>query len=222
MNVTVRKETDLAVLPHLSGNVITVLQLVDESLTLVIQEQTTDTTERLSSQELDLCVGFVGINQTSRVNLDLLEINGAGANSHSHLLTITGTVVAVGGWEVVVLWPVLLQEGVLSEVGSVTTSSEDDGAVCSLRLAVVGVLRTNDGAMLVLDEFGDPSPLLDLDAFRVADGEILETFHLGVGDDHARELSVTTVGTRLGVTTETGDLGEVKTELVLQPVHSIS
>lgn len=39
---------------------------------------------------------------------------------------------------------------------------------------------------------------------------------------HSRELSVTTVGTRLAVTTETSDLGEIESELVLKPVDSIS
>jgi hypothetical protein len=40
--------------------------------------------------------------------------------------------------------------------------------------------------------------------------------------DHARELSVATVGSWLTVTTKSGNLGKVEFELVLQPVDSIS
>lgn len=39
---------------------------------------------------------------------------------------------------------------------------------------------------------------------------------------HARELSITTVCTRLVMAPKTGDLGEVETKLILKPVDSIS
>lgn len=39
---------------------------------------------------------------------------------------------------------------------------------------------------------------------------------------HSWELGITAVGTRLTVTTETSDFGEVKTELILQPVDGIA
>ena len=63
----------LAVLPHLAGNVVTVLKL-DEPFTLVIEKEITDTTESHSGQEFHPGVGVVGINEASWVNLNLLEI----------------------------------------------------------------------------------------------------------------------------------------------------
>lgn len=39
---------------------------------------------------------------------------------------------------------------------------------------------------------------------------------------HSWELSITTVGTRLTMATETGDLGEVKAELVLKPIDGVT
>ena len=53
--------------------------------------------ESLSGQELHPGVGVVGINETSRVNLDLLEVNTARTNGHSKLLSVTGAVGVVGG-----------------------------------------------------------------------------------------------------------------------------
>ena len=87
----------LAVLSHLAGNEVTVLKLIDEPLTLVIKNETTDTTESLSSQELHLGVGIIGVNETTRVNLILLEANTVRTKCHSKLLSVTSAVVAVGG-----------------------------------------------------------------------------------------------------------------------------
>jgi len=159
------------------------LKFIDEARTSVVEEETTDTTESLSGQELDLGVGLVGVNETSRVNLNLLKVDGIGTNSHGNLVAVTSAVVTVGRREVVVFRAVLLKEGVLSEVGSVSTGGEDNGAVSGLGLTIVGVLDTHDSTRFVLDELDNTSLLQDLDALRVADSEVLETLHLGVGDD---------------------------------------
>lgn len=39
---------------------------------------------------------------------------------------------------------------------------------------------------------------------------------------HSWELSITTVGTRLTMATETGHLGEIEAELVLEPVDGVT
>ena len=90
------------------------LKLIDEPLTLVIEKETTDTTESLSGQELHLGVGVVGVNETSWVNLDLLEVNTVRTNGHSELLSVSNAVVAVGGREAPELRPVLLEQKVLT------------------------------------------------------------------------------------------------------------
>ena len=217
-----KPDGELAVLPHLARDVVAVLELIDETAAGVVQQEAADTAERLRGEELDLRLGLVGVDEAGRVHLDLLEVDGARADGERHLLTITGTVLAVGGGEIPVLGAVLLEEGVGGEVGGVATGREDDGTICSVGLALVLVLDTDNSTCLVLDELGDARLLLDLDARRGALREVFETFHLGVGDDHARELSVATVCSGMGLATETSDLGEVEGELVLEPVDGIA
>ena len=85
------------------------LKLVDEPLAVIIEKETTDTAERLSGQELHPGVGVVGINETSRVNLNLLRVNTVRTNGQSEPLSVTGEVDAFGSWETPKLRPVLLE-----------------------------------------------------------------------------------------------------------------
>lgn len=87
--------TNLVVFPHFVGNVITVLQLVDKSITSVVDQQTADTSQCFSSEEFDFCIGVFGVDQACWVDLDLFEIDTLGAHNHGHLVAITGTVVTV-------------------------------------------------------------------------------------------------------------------------------
>ncbi len=50
---------------------------------------------------LDLSVGLLGVNETGRVDLDFLHVDGVGAKGEGHLDTVTSRVVAVGGGQVV-------------------------------------------------------------------------------------------------------------------------
>jgi len=65
----------LVALPHLAGDVITGAEFVAETVTLIVDEETTNTTESLSSQELDLGVGVLGMNETSGMDLDEVEVD---------------------------------------------------------------------------------------------------------------------------------------------------
>ena len=182
MCMTRNRTPYLAILPHLAGDVVTVLQLVDKSLALVIEEQATDTTESLRSQEFDLRLGVIGVNQTGGVHLDLLEVDRIRTNLERELVPITRAVLAVCCRKVIELRAVLLQERVLREVCGITTSSKDDGAVSGVGLAVVDVLYTDDG-IAVADELGHAGLLLDLDPVRLRHGKILQALHLRVGND---------------------------------------
>ena len=104
-----RKETDLAVLPHLAGNEVTVPKFIDEPLAHVVEKETTDTTESLSGQEVHFGIGIIEVYETTRVNLNLLEVNTVRTNGNSELLSVSNAVVAVGGWETLELRPVLLE-----------------------------------------------------------------------------------------------------------------
>jgi hypothetical protein len=81
---------ELAVLPDLASDVVTMLELVNETFAGVVKEEATDTTESLSSQKLDLGVGLLGIDEASGVDLDLLKIDSIGTNLKSNLMSITG------------------------------------------------------------------------------------------------------------------------------------
>lgn len=141
--------TYLAVLPDLAGDVVTAAEFVAESLSLVVKEQTSNAAESLSSQELDLRLGVLGVNETSRVDLDLLHVDCAAANVNGHLVSVTGGVVAIGGGEVVELRTVLLDEGSLGKVGSVSTSGENDGSVGLVGLALAVLVFNADDALRV-------------------------------------------------------------------------
>jgi hypothetical protein len=175
------RETHLAILPDLACDVITVLELIDEALTGVIEQETTDTTERLGCEELDLRLGLIRVDEAGRVHLYLLEIDRVRTNGHGHLVAVTGAVVAVGGGELPELGTVLLEERVRGEVGCVTAGGEDDRAVGGLGLLVVLVLNT-DNCAIVLDELDHARLLDNLDAVGCALRKILKTLELGVSD----------------------------------------
>ena len=182
-------------------DVVTVAELVAEAVTIAVEEETTLTTKGLSSKELPLGVGVLGVDETGRVDLNLVHVNAVTANGHDHLLTVTSGVGAVGGSKAVDIGAVLLQERILGEIGGITTSGEDNGAIEGLGLAVDLILDTSNLVALLV-EAGDASLLDDLDTLGLGLGELLKALHESIGDGHTGELGiVTTVGTGLGVTT---------------------
>lgn len=183
-------------------DVVTVAELVAEAVTITVEKDTTLTTESLSSQELPLGAGVLGVDETSRVDLNLVHVDAVTANLHDELLTITGSVGAVGGGKTHGVGSVLLEERALTEIGGITTGSEDDGAVDGEGLALVLSLDTADDVAL-LDEVNNAGLLGDLDTVGLGLGELLESLHQSVCDGHAGKLGiVTTVGTGLRVTTD--------------------
>jgi hypothetical protein len=175
--------TYLALLfPNLSGDEVAVLQLINESLALAVEQETTNTTESLSSEELDLGPWLVGVNQTCRMYLDLLHVDSAGTDGDGDLVSVAGTVITVGGGEFPILWAVLLQQGVFGEVGGVTTSGQDDRPIGGLGLSTDGVLNADNGST-ILDELSDAGLLLNDNTLGIADCKVLKTLHLSVGND---------------------------------------
>ena len=153
------------------------------------------------SQELGLGSGILGVYQTSGVDLDLVHVNAIGTDLHEHLVSITSGVSTVGGGEIVGVWPPLLEKGVFCEVGSVTTSGQDDGTVERSLLAVEGICDTGSAVALGVD-LGDLGLLDQLDTVGLLLGKLFESLHQSICDGHTGELCVvTTVGSGLGVTT---------------------
>src|SRR5271156_820555 len=79
-------------LPHLPGDIITMAKLITESVTIRVQKETALTAESLCGQKLPFGAGVFGINKTGWMNLHLVHVNTIAANSHNHLLSITGGV----------------------------------------------------------------------------------------------------------------------------------
>lgn len=137
-------------LPHHARDVVTVAELIAESVTIGVEKETALTTQSLSGQELPLVARVLGVDQTSGVDLDLVHVNAVTANGHDHLLTVTSGVCAVGSSEAKDLGAVLLEQRALAKISGVTTGSEDDGAVQRGGLAVQLISDTSDGVALLV------------------------------------------------------------------------
>lgn len=121
--------THFSVLPDLSGDVISSTELIAEALTLIVKKKTTDTSESLSGEELDFGVRVLGIDKSSRVDLDLLHINRLAPDADGHLVSITRGVVSIRGGQVVEFRAVLLDEGGFGEVSGVASGGKDDRSI---------------------------------------------------------------------------------------------
>lgn len=137
----------LVALPHLASHVIAVTQFVCKSKAVAVHQETTDTTESLRGQELDFRVGFLGIDETGRMYLNLLEVDGIAANSQAHLDAVTSAVVAVGRGQVVDVGSVFLQQRAVGEIRCVTTGGQDDWTVF---LALSAVLDVFSSVVIIL------------------------------------------------------------------------
>lgn len=155
----------------------------------------------LSSKELELGGRVLGVDQTSRVNLDLVHINAVGTNLHQHLLTITSGVSTVGAGQAEGVRAVLLEERRVAEVSSIATGSQNNDAIRGDRLSILLVGHTGDVVSIPVDG-GDAGSLLDLNTVRLELAELFQALHEGVGDGHSRELGImATVCSGLRVTT---------------------
>ncbi|KAI7360310.1 Flavocytochrome c [Hortaea werneckii] len=157
-SLAVEHETDrpqvfLLLLPHLAGDVITVLQLVGETLALAVQQQTTLATESLCSQELRLSSWVLGVDKTCRVDLHRLHVDAVRTNVHQHLVAVTSGVRTVGGREV--------------EICGVSASGQYNWALKRGLLPVERVCHTVDLVTLLVDSL-DLSLLDELNTLRLA------------------------------------------------------
>jgi len=77
------------------------------------------------------------------VDLNHLHVHEIGADCFRDLDAVSSAVVSVGSGQVKELWAVFLQEGVVSEIGSKASSSDDDAAMLFEGLSLLFVLCTN-------------------------------------------------------------------------------
>merc|ERR1719251_553403 len=83
------------VLPHLASHVISPAQFICKPLTIRVKDQTTNATQCLSRQKLDLCIRIVRLHEACGMNLDPLQINRLAANGLAHLDAITCAMLSV-------------------------------------------------------------------------------------------------------------------------------
>mmetsp|Transcript_51062 Transcript_51062/g.111311 ORF Transcript_51062/g.111311 Transcript_51062/m.111311 type:complete len:514 (-) Transcript_51062:66-1607(-) len=206
------------VLPHLARHVVAAAELVGETLALRVEHDATHTTERLGGKELDLRIRIIRLHQPGGVHLHPLQIDALPADLLAHLDAVAGAVLAVRGRQVHQVRAVLRKEGGRGEVRSEATGRENDRAVLAEHLAALLVRAANARAGTVREELADGS-LRDDPGLVRALADLLEHLDQGVGDRHAREALGTAVSARHRVAAETGKEGQVKVELLDEPVH---
>jgi len=207
------------VLPHLASYVIATAQLVGEPVAVSVKDKTTDSSQSLGGQELDLGIRILGIHQTGGMNLHPLQINRAGANRDTKLDAVTGAVLPVGGREVHQVRTVLSQQRILGEVSPKASRGKDDAAKLLEGLATARVLAANDRALIVLDELCDLRFGDNAGNVRVSLRHLLNHLNQSIRDGHARESLLTTVRARRGVATQPREQGQVQIEHITEPVH---
>merc|ERR1719272_1779599 len=109
------------VLPHLASDIITTSKLICEALAILVEDKTSNTTQSLCSQELDLGIGIIGLHEACGVHLDPLKVNGYCADGLAHLDCITGAVLSVGCGQVKQVWTVLGEQRILAKVSTKAT-----------------------------------------------------------------------------------------------------
>eukprot|EP00438_Fugacium_kawagutii_P030997 Skav203573 [mRNA] locus=scaffold3576:299476:300856:- [translate_table: standard] len=204
-------------LPHLTSHIVSAAELIAEALTIGIDHQATHSTESLSSQELDLGLGIIGLDQTCRMDLYPLQVNATGTNGLTHLDAITSGVVTIGGGQMQQVGAVLGQQGIIGEVGAKATGGQNHWSLLGEILALLLVDHATDAII-----FGQELLHLGLvdDSGQVTSlGDLLHHLDQGIGDGHSGETLLAAVGAGSGMTTQAGQEGHVKIELVHQPVH---
>mmetsp|Transcript_91627 Transcript_91627/g.237451 ORF Transcript_91627/g.237451 Transcript_91627/m.237451 type:complete len:221 (+) Transcript_91627:204-866(+) len=117
------------VLPHLSRHVVTAAKLIGKAFAVRVQDQATNATERLGSEELDLGIRIIWLHEAGGMHLDPLEVNAFAADCLSHLDAIAGAMLPVGGWQMHEVRAVLRKQRLLGEVGTEATRCKDDRPV---------------------------------------------------------------------------------------------
>jgi len=206
------------VLPHLTSHIVPSAELIRETLAVGIQHQTSDASQGLGSQELDLGIWVIWLHQTSWVDLNPLQIDGLAANFLSHLDAITCAMLAVRGWKVHEVGPVLRQKGILREICTKPARAEDDRTFLGNVLATLLVHQACDCSrrarqQLVGLGLGDNLCLVATLC------DLLDHLNQSICDGHAWETLLSTMRTGHRVAAETRDERQVKIELLHQPIY---
>mmetsp|Transcript_12216 Transcript_12216/g.23655 ORF Transcript_12216/g.23655 Transcript_12216/m.23655 type:complete len:521 (-) Transcript_12216:387-1949(-) len=206
------------ILPHSSSHVVSVTELISESVPLVVQQHPPHTPEGLCCEEFDFRVGFLQIDQTGRVDLNLLHVHCTRTDGSGHLDTVSGAVLSVGGGQMEQVGTVDTQKGVGGKVSGITAGGDHDQSRLRESLALsVGILDATHSARGVGEKAVDLCLGNDAGTVRGGLGNVFELLHQGVCDGHPWEPLLSAMGALEGVASETGDEGQVQVEGGLQP-----
>jgi len=83
---SVKNESERSfVFPHFSGDVVSSTKFIAESVSVGINQDSSNSSEGFSGKPLDLCVGVLGFNESGRVNLHVLHVNQISSDLLTHL-----------------------------------------------------------------------------------------------------------------------------------------
>lgn len=107
--------------------IVTVTQLVGKTVALLVEEKTADAAKGLGSQELDLGVRLVRVDETGRVNLDFVEVDTVRADLEGHLGTVTLAVLSVRRRQVEEFRAVLGEQSIFRKVCGISSFITREG-----------------------------------------------------------------------------------------------
>jgi hypothetical protein len=123
----------VVMLPHAACDVVSSSEIVTETFSVLVDDNTTFSAQGFGGEELDSVIGVIKVNKASRMYLNVLEIDGSGTNLLSDHDTVTGTVFSIGGWEVHKIGTDPFQQTTSHDItGTKTTGSDDDGFTLQL------------------------------------------------------------------------------------------
>jgi hypothetical protein len=131
-------------------------------------------------------------------------------------LTITGAVISVCRTQFKEIGAVLFQQATLCKVGGISARGEDDWPVFFVRFPVRFVFNAN-GLVTISYHFGDTGLLQDGSPVGSVLGNVLESLHESVCDNHTREHFLSAVSTGLRMSAEPRDERQIEVEDILQP-----
>merc|ERR1719326_339937 len=208
------------ILPHFSCHIVTSTKLIGEPLTVGIEDQTAHTSESLCSKELDLSICVVYFDESCWMDLHPFQIDGLCANCLTHLDAVASAMFAIGSGQVKQIGAVLCQQGAICEISAEATAAKDHRAVF-LKLCS-GLLIFNADAVAFVHQDSRSLCLCDDPSQVCSFCDLFHGLDQCVRDGHSRESFFPAMGARLRVATKPRNQGEVKIELVHEPIDIAS
>jgi len=100
---------DPFIFPHHPRHIVSATKLVAETVASDIQKHSTDTSQCLRSEELDLRIWLIRVDKTSWVHLHPFQIHSLRTNCHGHFEPITSAMLSICCWQMGQIWAILVK-----------------------------------------------------------------------------------------------------------------